>query len=157
MNRLMPEEEARIRIEANSMIYRGDHDAAFEYKADILKLLAELDAVRADVLRKDRTIIALNEGYKTLRDDLEPKLADITANRNQLAEENARLRARLDDALKSRDLFMADMEKSEGRLSRAIAALQGIAWSAGSSGNTGHIMLPTIKRRADEVLKELEG
>ncbi len=52
MNRLMPEEEARIRIEANSMIYRGDHDAAFEYKADILKLLAELDAVRADLARE---------------------------------------------------------------------------------------------------------
>ncbi len=51
--------------------------------------------LRADALRKDRTIIALNESYKTLRDDLEPKLADITAKRNQLIEENARLRAQV--------------------------------------------------------------
>ncbi len=59
--------------------------------------------LRADALRKDRTIIALNESYKTLRDDLEPKLADITAKRNQLTEENARLRLERDEMQKDID------------------------------------------------------
>jgi hypothetical protein len=52
--RLSAEEEKRIRNESSTMIYRGDHDAAFAYKADIAALFAELDAVRAIVEAEEK-------------------------------------------------------------------------------------------------------
>jgi chromosome segregation ATPase len=51
-------------------------------KLDIRELQAELKQAEFDIARKARTIIALNESYKALRDGLEPKLADITGKRN---------------------------------------------------------------------------
>jgi hypothetical protein len=115
-----------IRTATGKLRKGGEHDAAFCkcLACAMHSLLLEIDLAElecdAEIMRKDRTIIAMNEEYRTLRDSHDVEIKALMVERDDF---HARYKESLENNLRFRNSSASKIAELEEELKSSAVAM----------------------------------